>query len=103
MRWIVSYARDRREHTMAQRLANELLDAGNGVGASVKRREDLQKMAESNKAFAQGRLRPICHVATRSAHAPLGADTEASLGVHEAGQARHQRAEAGNGYNRWLR
>jgi small subunit ribosomal protein S7 len=55
VRWIVSYARDRREHTMAQRLANELLDAGNGVGASVKRREDLQKMAESNKAFAHYR------------------------------------------------
>lgn len=55
VRWIVSYARGRREHTMAQRLANELLDAGNGVGASVKRREDLQKMAESNKAFAHYR------------------------------------------------
>jgi len=55
VRWIVSYARDRREHTMAERLANELLDAGNGVGASVKRREDLQKMAESNKAFAHYR------------------------------------------------
>ena len=55
VRWVVSYARGRREHTMAQRLANELLDAGNGVGASVKRREDLQKMAESNKAFAHYR------------------------------------------------
>ena len=55
VRWLVSYARDRREHTMAERLANELLDAGNGVGASVKRREDLQKMAESNKAFAHYR------------------------------------------------
>lgn len=55
VRWIVSYARGRREHTMAQRLANELLDAGNGMGASVKRREDLQKMAESNKAFAHYR------------------------------------------------
>ena len=55
VRWIVSYARGRREHTMAQRLANELLDAGNGIGASVKRREDLQKMAESNKAFAHYR------------------------------------------------
>ncbi|MCY4663904.1 MAG: 30S ribosomal protein S7 [Acidimicrobiaceae bacterium] len=55
IRWIVSYARGRREHTMAERLANELLDAGNGVGASVKRREDLQKMAESNKAFAHYR------------------------------------------------
>ena len=55
VRWIVSYARGRREHTMAERLANELLDAGNGIGASVKRREDLQKMAESNKAFAHYR------------------------------------------------
>ncbi|MYA85484.1 MAG: 30S ribosomal protein S7 [Acidimicrobiaceae bacterium] len=55
VRWIVSYARGRREHTMAERLANELLDAGNGMGASVKRREDLQKMAESNKAFAHYR------------------------------------------------
>ena len=55
VRWIVSYARGRREHTMAERLANELMDAGNGIGASVKRREDLQKMAESNKAFAHYR------------------------------------------------
>ena len=55
VRWIVSYARGRRERTMAARLANELLDAGNGVGAAVKRREDLQKMAESNKAFAHYR------------------------------------------------
>ena len=55
VRWIVSYARGRREHTMAERLANELLDAGNGIGASVKRRDDLQKMAESNKAFAHYR------------------------------------------------
>ena len=45
----------RREKTMAQRLANELLDASNGVGASVKRRDDMQKMAESNKAFAHYR------------------------------------------------
>jgi small subunit ribosomal protein S7 len=55
IRWVVGYARQRREKTMAQRLANELLDASNGVGASVKRREDLQKMAESNKAFAHYR------------------------------------------------
>ena len=55
IRWIVGYARQRREKTMAQRLANELLDASNGVGASVKRREDMQKMAESNKAFAHYR------------------------------------------------
>jgi small subunit ribosomal protein S7 len=55
IRWIVSYARGRRERTMAERLANELLDASNGIGNSVKRREDLQKMAESNKAFAHYR------------------------------------------------
>jgi small subunit ribosomal protein S7 len=55
IRWVVGYARQRREKTMAQRLANELLDASNGIGASVKRRDDLQKMAESNKAFAHYR------------------------------------------------
>jgi small subunit ribosomal protein S7 len=55
VRWIVSYARGRRERTMAERLANEILDASNGIGASVKRREDLHKMAESNKAFAHYR------------------------------------------------
>ena len=55
IRWMVGYARQRRERTMAERLANELLDASNGVGASVKRKDDLQKMAESNKAFAHYR------------------------------------------------
>ena len=55
IRWIVGFARSRREKTMAQRLAAELLDAANGVGAAVKRRDDLQKMAESNKAFAHYR------------------------------------------------
>jgi small subunit ribosomal protein S7 len=55
IRWVVGYSRQRREKTMAERLANELLDASNGIGASVKRREDLQKMAESNKAFAHYR------------------------------------------------
>ena len=55
LRWMVGYSRQRREKTMAQRLAKELLDASNGIGASVKRREDLQKMAESNKAFAHYR------------------------------------------------
>jgi len=55
IRWLVSYSRDRRERSMADRLANEILDASNGIGASVKRREDLQKMAESNKAFAHYR------------------------------------------------
>ena len=48
IRWIVGYSRQRREKTMAERLANELLDASNGVGASVKRREDMHKMADSN-------------------------------------------------------
>ena len=52
IRWLVGYSRQRREKTMAERLANELMDASNGVGASVKRREDVHKMAESNKAFA---------------------------------------------------
>jgi small subunit ribosomal protein S7 len=55
IRWLVGFARNRREKTMAQRLAMELLDASNGVGASIKKRDDLQKMAESNKAFAHYR------------------------------------------------
>ncbi|MCA1480984.1 30S ribosomal protein S7, partial [Bradyrhizobium sp. NBAIM08] len=55
IRWVVNYSRARREKTMAERLANELMDAANGVGASVKRREDMHKMAESNKAFAHYR------------------------------------------------
>ena len=55
IRWLVAYARQRRERTMALRLANEILDAANGIGAAVKRREDLHKMAESNKAFAHYR------------------------------------------------
>jgi small subunit ribosomal protein S7 len=55
IRWVVSYARQRRERTMALKLANEILDASNGIGAAVKRKEDLQKMAESNKAFAHYR------------------------------------------------
>ena len=55
IRWVVGFARDRRERTMAERLANEVLDASNGIGASVKRKEDLQKMAESNRAFAHYR------------------------------------------------
>ena len=55
IRWLVGYSRQRRERTMAERLAAELMDASNGVGASVKRRDDLHKMAESNKAFAHYR------------------------------------------------
>ena len=55
IRWIIGFARGRREKTMAERLAGELLDAANGLGASVKRREDMHKMAESNKAFAHYR------------------------------------------------
>jgi small subunit ribosomal protein S7 len=55
IRWVVDYARARREKTMAQCLANELLDASNGLGAAVKKRDDMQKMAESNKAFAHYR------------------------------------------------
>ncbi len=55
VRWLVSNARDRRERTMSERLASEILDASNGLGASVKRREDTHKMAEANKAFAHYR------------------------------------------------
>jgi len=55
LRWLVQYSRARREKTMVERLMNELLDASNGLGASVKRREDTHKMAESNKAFAHYR------------------------------------------------
>jgi small subunit ribosomal protein S7 len=55
LRWLVNFAKQRREKTMVDRLMNELLDASNGLGASVKRREDMHKMAESNKAFAHYR------------------------------------------------
>ena len=55
LRWLVQYSRARREKTMVERLMNELLDASNGLGAAVKRREDTHKMAESNKAFAHYR------------------------------------------------
>ena len=55
LRWIVNFSKARREKTMVERLTNELLDASNGLGASVKRREDTHKRAESNKAFAHSR------------------------------------------------
>ena len=55
MRWLVSFSRARREKTMAERLMNEILDASNGLGAAVKRREDTHKMAEANRAFAHYR------------------------------------------------
>jgi small subunit ribosomal protein S7 len=55
LRWLTSFARARREHTMADRLAAEILDASNNAGAAVKRREDTHKMAEANKAFAHYR------------------------------------------------
>ena len=55
MRWLVSFARQRREKTMSERLMNEILDASNGLGAAVKRREDTHKMAEANRAFAHYR------------------------------------------------
>ena len=55
LRWLTDFSRSRREKTMAERLANEILDASNGLGASVKRREDTHKMAEANKAFAHYR------------------------------------------------
>ena len=55
LRWLVDFSRQRREKTMTERLANEILDASNGLGAAVKRREDMHKMAESNRAFAHYR------------------------------------------------
>jgi len=55
VRWLVDFARKRRESTMADRLANEILDAANRSGSAVRRREDVHKMAESNKAFAHYR------------------------------------------------
>ena len=56
IRWMVNFSRARKEKTMIQRLASEILDASNGIGASVKRREDLYKMAESNRAFSHYRF-----------------------------------------------
>ena len=55
IRWLVDYSRQRREKTMAERLANEVMDASNGIGLAVKKREDTHKMAEANKAFAHYR------------------------------------------------
>jgi small subunit ribosomal protein S7 len=55
LRWLVQYSKARREKTMSDRLMNEILDASNGLGAAVKRREDTHKMAEANKAFAHYR------------------------------------------------
>ena len=55
LRWLVGYSRLRREKSMAERLMNELIDASNGLGAAVKKREDTHKMAEANKAFAHYR------------------------------------------------
>jgi small subunit ribosomal protein S7 len=55
LRWLVNYARLRNEKTMEQRLANEIMDAANGSGASVKKRDDVHRMAEANKAFAHYR------------------------------------------------
>ena len=55
IRWMVNFARKRKDNTMAERLANEILDASNNTGAAVKRREDIHKMAESNRAFAHYR------------------------------------------------
>jgi len=56
MRWLVDYSRDRGEKSMAQRLAGEILDASEGKGAAVKKREDVHRMAEANKAFSHYRF-----------------------------------------------
>ena len=55
LRWLVSYARLRGEKTMADKLANEIIDAANGTGASIKKKQDVHKMAEANKAYAHFR------------------------------------------------
>ncbi len=55
LRWLSGYSRARKEKRMAERLASEIMDAANNIGASMKKREDLQKMAESNRAFAHYR------------------------------------------------
>jgi small subunit ribosomal protein S7 len=55
LRWLVNNSRARKEHSMAERLVGEVMDAANGTGVSVKRREDMHKMAEANKAFAHYR------------------------------------------------
>jgi len=56
LRWLVQYSRSRNEKTMEERLAKEIVDASNGVGAAVKKKEDMHKMAEANKAFAHYRF-----------------------------------------------
>ena len=56
IRWMVNYSRARKERSMAERLAAEIMDAANGMGASVKKREDVFKMAESNRAFSHYRF-----------------------------------------------
>ena len=56
LRWLTTYSRNRGEKTMEERLANEILDAANNTGASVKKKEDMHKMAEANKAFAHYRF-----------------------------------------------
>lgn len=56
IRWLVDYSRTRREHTMRERLANEIIDASNNTGAAVKKREDMYKMAEANRAFSHYRF-----------------------------------------------
>ena len=56
LRWLVLYSKNRNEKTMLERLSNEIIDASNGIGAAVKKREDTHKMAEANKAFANLRF-----------------------------------------------
>src|SRR4029079_12199791 len=96
LRWLVSYAGQRREKTMVERLMNELLDASNGLGAAVKRREDMHKMAEANKAFAHYRWVPADRRApireraessgTRRAHGPHSGPQHRHHGAHRCGQ-----------------
>ena len=62
LRWITLYSRKRSEKTMEERLAKELMDAANNTGASVKKKEDMHKMAEANKAFAHYRFLSLIHI-----------------------------------------
>ena len=79
MRWLVSFSRARREKTMSERLMNEILDASNGLGAAVKRREDTHKMAEANRAFAHYRW-----LSSAPAPEPPGRRHHASAGASDS-------------------
>src|SRR5699024_7607159 len=104
LRWLVGYARQRREKPMTERLMKEILDAGNGLGAAVKRREDTHKMAESNKAFAHYRwYSPSPQTGRRTSSATPSAGSRGSRANHRLrerhrGTSRAHRPEQGPQY-----